>query len=150
MLRSWYIAFFQIPRLPEALLGAGDGGMLARCLRDSSRKGVFDEAQLAAYRAQWRKPGALRAMLDWYRAARYPITAMGGGAHAPKILPPTLLLWGRRDHAVSASLARPSIERCAAGRLVFLDAATHWLQHEEPARVNELLLEHLAGPPPAA
>ena len=147
MLKSWYMALFQLPWLPEALLGAGDGALLARGLRTSSRKGAFSVADLAAYRREWRRPGALRAMIDWYRAARYPLRMGGrvGAAAEPRVQPPTLLLWGRRDHALGAELARPTLERCALGRLVVLDAATHWLQHEEPERINAALLEHLAG-----
>jgi len=147
MLRSWYMALFQLPWLPEALLGAGDGALLARGLRTSSRQGAFSDADLAAYRRDWRRPGALRAMIDWYRAARYPLRMGGrvGAAAEPRVQPPTLLLWGRRDRALGAELAQPTLARCAHGRLVFLDAATHWLQHEEPARINAALLEHLAG-----
>jgi pimeloyl-ACP methyl ester carboxylesterase len=147
MLRSWYIAFFQLPWLPEALLGAGDGALLARGLRRSSREGAFQKSDLDAYRRDWRRPGALGAMIDWYRGARYPLRIGGrvGAAAAPKVLPPTLLLWGRRDHALGAELAKPTLARCADVQLVFLDEATHWLQHEEPERVNAALLEHLQG-----
>jgi len=38
-------------------------------------------------------------------------------------------------------MARPSIDRCDDGWLVFIKEATHWVQHEEPARVNELIRE---------
>ena len=149
MLRSWYTAFFQLPWLPEALLGARDGALLARGLRTSGRKDrpAFTEAELAEYRRDWRRPGALRAMINWYRAARYPLRMGGrvGAAAAPKVQPRTLLLWGRRDRALGAELAQPTLARCADARLVWLDQATHWLQHEEPERVNAELLAHLAG-----
>ena len=149
MLRSWYTAFFQLPWLPEALLGARDGALLARGLRTSGRKEkpAFTEAELAEYRRDWRRPGALRAMINWYRAARYPLRMGGrvGAAAAPKVQPRTLLLWGRRDRALGAELAQPTLARCADARLVWLDQATHWLQHEEPERVNAELLAHLAG-----
>lgn len=149
MLRSWYMAFFQLPGLPEALLGARDGALLARGLRTSGRreKPAFTEAELAEYRRDWRRPGALRAMINWYRAARYPLRMGGrvGAAAAPKVQPRTLLLWGRRDRALGAELAQPTLARCADARLVWLDQATHWLQHEEPERVNAELLAHLAG-----
>ena len=147
MLRSWYMAFFQLPWLPEALLGAGNGALLARGLRDSSRKGAFSTAELDEYRREWRKPGALRAMIDWYRAVRYPLRLGGkvGAAAAPRVQPRTLLLWGRRDRAIRAELAKASLARCADGRLVMLDEATHWLQHEESARVNAELLAFLGG-----
>ncbi|HZL99705.1 MAG TPA: alpha/beta hydrolase [Planctomycetota bacterium] len=147
MLRSWYIAFFQLPWLPEALLGASGGALLAKGLRDSSRKGAFAPAQLEAYRRDWGRPGALRAMIDWYRALRFPLRMGGrvGAASTPRVLPPTLILWGRRDRAIRAALARASLERCADGRLVMLEDATHWLQHEEAGRVNAALLEFLPG-----
>jgi pimeloyl-ACP methyl ester carboxylesterase len=38
-------------------------------------------------------------------------------------------------------MAQPSIELCDEGRLVFLEEATHWVQHEEPETVNQLLIE---------
>jgi pimeloyl-ACP methyl ester carboxylesterase len=41
-------------------------------------------------------------------------------------------------------MALPSIDRCDDGRLVFLETATHWLQHEEPEEVNRRLLEFFA------
>jgi pimeloyl-ACP methyl ester carboxylesterase len=41
-------------------------------------------------------------------------------------------------------MARASVDQCDQGRLELLPEATHWLQHEEPARVNRLLLEFLA------
>jgi pimeloyl-ACP methyl ester carboxylesterase len=160
MLRSWYMAFFQLPRLPEALLGARDGALLARGLRTSGRRAgggagagagggrpAFTAAELDEYRRAWRRPGALRAMIDWYRALRYPLRMGGrvGAAAAPKVQPRTLLLWGRRDRALGAELAQPTLARCAAGQLVVLDDASHWLQHEEPERVNAALLAHLAG-----
>jgi len=147
-LRSWYMAFFQLPWLPERLLGARDGALLARGLAGSSRPGAFREADLALYRREWRKPESLRSMIDWYRALRFPLRMGGrvGAAAAPRLQPPTLLIWGRRDSAVRPALAGESLKRCADGRLVMLDEATHWLQHEEPERVNRLLLEHLGAP----
>ncbi|MGQ0552695.1 MAG: alpha/beta fold hydrolase [Planctomycetota bacterium] len=154
MLRSWYMAFFQLPWLPEAVAAARDHALLVWGLRSSSRPGTFSEADLEAYRRDWRRPGALRAMIHWYRALRWPLVTKppstdASSAIAPRkaidILPPTLILWGRRDRALGAELAPLSLARCAAGRLVFLDEASHWLQHEEPERVNALLLAHLAG-----
>jgi pimeloyl-ACP methyl ester carboxylesterase len=33
------------------------------------------------------------------------------------------------------------LQYCADGKLTYFPDATHWLQHEEPERVNELLIE---------
>jgi pimeloyl-ACP methyl ester carboxylesterase len=62
---------------------------------------------------------------------------------------PTLLIWGAKDTALDRGLARPSLDQCDHGRLEFVEEATHWVQHEEPGRVNHLLFEFLsteAGP----
>src|SRR5580658_7680689 len=64
MLRSWYMLFFQIPRLPE-LLFAQNG---TRTLLRTSRPGTFSPEDLDRYREAWSQPGALTAMINWYRA----------------------------------------------------------------------------------
>jgi pimeloyl-ACP methyl ester carboxylesterase len=139
MLRSWYIALFQLPWLPEALASFAEHRLLCWGLTSSSRDATFTDADLQAYRTAWRRPGALRAMLHWYRALRLRLPP----APAGRIAVPTLLLWGALDRALGRELAGPSVDRCEQGRLVFLDQASHWLQHEEPDRVNSLILEHL-------
>jgi pimeloyl-ACP methyl ester carboxylesterase len=57
---------------------------------------------------------------------------------------PTLLLWGAKDGFLGKEMAEPSIARCDHGRLVLLEEAGHWVQHEEPEQVNRLLLELFA------
>ena len=65
----------------------------------------------------------------WYRAL---IQSLPARAKPSQISVPTLLFLGRE-------LAQPSIELCDNGRLVFIEKASHWIQHEESAQVNELL-----------
>ena len=143
MLRSWYVFTFQLPFLPERLLARRDFRPLERAMTSTARPGAFDPADFEAYRAAWRQPGALRSMIHWYRAAarapRWP-------AAAAPIAVPTLLIWGVLDHALGPELARLSYARCRSARLEWLDDATHWVAHEEPDRVNRLILDFL-GPP---
>jgi pimeloyl-ACP methyl ester carboxylesterase len=142
MLRSWYVLFFQLPWLPEYLLGRGRGRGLADLLRRSSHPGAFSDADLKRYRAAWRQPGALTGMLAWYRALlRYPATPRYG----PRVRVPALILWGVHDVALGRELAPPSRALCDDGALVFFERASHWVHDEEPARVNDLLLRFLAG-----
>ncbi len=137
LLRSWYIGFFQLPVLPEWLSRLGNWYTLTRSLRGSSRPGTFSDADLAQYRSAWAQPGALTAMVNWYRAAlRRPPTRNT----ARRITVPTLLIWGARDRFLKREMAQPSIDLCDRGRLVFFENATHWVQHEEAERVNELIL----------
>ncbi|MCU0463349.1 MAG: alpha/beta hydrolase [Anaerolineae bacterium] len=57
---------------------------------------------------------------------------------------PTLLIWGKNDVALSVDMAQPSIEFCDDGKLVIIEDATHWVQHDAPEQVNGLLLDFLA------
>jgi pimeloyl-ACP methyl ester carboxylesterase len=138
--KSSYVLAFQIPGLPERLLSRNDWALAVRGLRQSARPGTFSEADLALYRAAWERPGAMTAMIDYYRAAlrappRQPLDQ--------RVRVPTLLLWGARDRFLGREMALPSIDRCDDGRLVFLEEATHWLHHEEPEEVNRQLLGFL-------
>ncbi|HEX6385348.1 MAG TPA: alpha/beta hydrolase [Anaerolineae bacterium] len=139
-LRSLYILFFQAPWLPERLLHAGNWRALARLMRASSRPGTFSESEMEAYRRAWSQPGAITAMLNWYRAIRQ---VRPQRLPDPRITVPTLLIWGEREVAFSGELAGLSIELCDDGRLVRFEQATHWVQHEEPDRVNRLLQDFI-------
>ncbi len=68
MLRSYYVGLFQIPGLPERLLTANRCRALRRALTTTSRPGAFAEADLERYVEAWLQPGAMTAMLNWYRA----------------------------------------------------------------------------------
>ena len=142
LLRSWYILAFQIPWLPETFARLGNWNALANVLRSSSRPGTFPDTTIDEYRRAWSEPGAITAMIHWYRAAfRRP------PARPPdlRVKAPTLILWGARDRFLSRSVAEASLALCEAGRLEFIEEATHWVQHEEPDRVNRLLLDFLGG-----
>ncbi|WP_207461680.1 alpha/beta hydrolase [Azospirillum sp. SYSU D00513] len=140
LLRSWYVAFFQIPGLPERLATAARFRLLERSMRSSSRPGTFTEDDLARYRAAWAQPGALTAMIDWYRALR-----LNPRPSTDRVRVPTLVIWGDRDAFLDRRLAEAAAALCDDARVEHLDAATHWVQHEEPERVNCLLIGFLRG-----
>ncbi|MED5622066.1 alpha/beta fold hydrolase [Ideonella sp. BN130291] len=137
-LRSAYIAFFQLPWAPEALLGAHGHALLEQALVGSSREGTFSEEELRVYRDAWSQEGALTSMLNWYRAI-----TLNRSARWPRVRLPVRLLWGDRDSALEAPLAEASAAACGQGEVIHLPQATHWLHHEEPERVNALLVEFL-------
>jgi pimeloyl-ACP methyl ester carboxylesterase len=134
MRRSWYIAFFQLPVLPERVLTRGSG----RILQKTSNPGSFSDDDLAHYRAAWRKPGAATAMLNYYRAIRFFPRPKNKRVQAP-----TLVIWGAKDHALKKEMAAESVAQCDDGRLELIDDATHWVQHDAKDRVATLLAEFL-------
>lgn len=145
MWQSWYILFFQTPWLPETIFSAFDFYLGRRALLRSSRPGTFSADDLAEYRGAWSEPGALTAMINWYRAAARYRTRF-----ADRIVRvPTRILWGERDKFLMSEMAVESLGYCAQGELFRFPEATHWLLHEEPAKVSELLVEFFdsASPP---
>ena len=139
--KSWYMAFFQIPWLPEFMIRLGNWRAGVRALVRSSRSGTFSEEDLDRYREAWSQPGAFTAMVNWYRAAmRRPGTR---GDRKGPIAVPTLLVWGAQDRFLGYEMAQPSIDLCREGRLVTIEEASHWVHHEEADKVNELLLEFI-------
>lgn len=140
--RSWYMFFFQLPWLPEAAFRLGNFRGVIRGLRRSSRPGTFAEEDLAEYRRAWSQPGALRGMINWYRAALRRRPRLPAD---PQVRVPTLIVWGARDRFVGRELAAPSLELCRQGRLELIEEATHWTPHEEPERVLKLVTEFFAA-----
>ncbi|WP_129113167.1 alpha/beta fold hydrolase [Halegenticoccus tardaugens] len=136
-LRSWYVGFFQVPALPEAASRFHDWELLVRSMRETSEPGTFSEADFERYRGAWNQPGAITAMLNWYRcAARTRPTP-----RTERVRVPTLVLWGARDQFLKKSMARTSVDLCDDGRLTMFEGATHWVQHEEPVKVADRLVE---------
>jgi pimeloyl-ACP methyl ester carboxylesterase len=137
LLRSWYMFFFQLPWLPEALFSAFHYRIGTRSLLRSSRAGTFSFEDLAQYRAAWSQPGAVTATINWYRALfRYRAKFPDRTAHIP-----TRILWGERDAFLMLEMAKESLRYCAEAELYTFADATHWLQHEEPKRVSEHLID---------
>jgi pimeloyl-ACP methyl ester carboxylesterase len=60
-----------------------------------------------------------------------------------RIWRPTLIIWGKRDTYAVPELAGSSKSLCDKGRIVWLNQSSHWVQHDEPDRVTELLTEFL-------
>ncbi len=137
MLKSWYIAFFQIPGLADWLLARNDFSLAARLLIASGKKGTFNRAQLEEYKEAWRASGGLTGMINWYRAlARFrpPMPS------EMRLKMPVLILWGKNDVALSAEMAAESLKFCLNGQLVYFDHATHWVQHDEAEAVSARLV----------
>ncbi|MFN8545656.1 MAG: alpha/beta hydrolase [Candidatus Binatia bacterium] len=173
LLRSWYMFFFQIPWLPETLLGLGHAWAVGNAIRRSAvRKGAITEDDLGALRDAASRPGALRAAINYYRATFRSTDALAGLpagvrrflfgdrpfpaarrhlADWPKIAAPTLLIWGEQDIALRKALTY-DMEPLFSGpfTLHYIPDCGHWVQQEAADEVNRVLLEFLADLAPPA
>lgn len=140
--KSWYMFFFQIPWLPEWLLGWKDAKGASELLLRSGKPDTFAAEDLVHYRKAWSQLGAWTGMLNWYRSAvRGGLKgALGSSPSKPRITVPTLMLWGKQDVALSYKMAKPSMDLCEDGELIIFEDATHWVQHDEAEKVTDHLL----------
>lgn len=137
-LKSWYVFFFQLPYLPELAFKAGAGRLI---LTRSSLKSTFTSEDLEKYKESWKQPGAVNAMINWYRAMQK--IKVKPAVSSPDITMPTLVIWGKRDIAIRYELAQKSVDLCKEGRLITFNDATHWVQHDKSEEVNNLLIDFL-------
>ena len=137
--KSWYVLFFQLPWLPERILRRRDWQLLVGALRDTSPRGIFSDSDLEPYKESWNREGPLTAMLNWYRAALLSPSKFAVDPVASRVKVPALLILGKNDQFAAEAMARESLQYCDDGHLEMFETATHWVQHEEPARVNTLL-----------
>jgi len=134
MLKSWYAFFFQLPGLPERIVRVNNWQFLISAMPDDLTTKERDR-----YRKAWAEPGAMTSMINWYRAL---LQQLRKSTAASQIRVPTLVLWGQRDPHLCYEMAPLSVDLCEDGRLVTFQDATHWVMHDKPRKVNQLLIEH--------
>jgi epoxide hydrolase 4 len=142
---SDYMALFRLDKA-ERVLGENDFQRLAYFFREWGSAGGRppDAATLALYKEAWARPGALTASLNYYRASPlYPATPP---ERVPELRPedfvvrvPTLVIWGEADTALKPALL-DGLDQCVPDlRIERIPQGSHWVIHEFPERVTELI-----------
>jgi epoxide hydrolase 4 len=143
MLKSWYILFFQLPWLPEFLLQLNDYRAIALAFSNMAiDKTAFNQADLNAYRDAAAQPGAMTAMLNYYRSAFSSF--FNGDRSSWDILDiPTLTIWGENDTALGKELTYGTEAYVRDWQIRYIPNCSHWVQQEQPALVNRYMREFL-------
>lgn len=140
--KSWYIFFFQLPRLPERMM-ASDGarGIKGAFYNMAVDKSRFGRDVLQTYADAALRPGAITAMINYYRALlRHRDTIDLGTA---RIETPTLMIWGEEDTALNIRCTEGTEQWVPNLTLHRLPGVSHWVQQEAPDTVNALLEDWL-------
>ena len=139
--KSWYILFFQLPGVPERLLRARRFEALRGPFHEA-RAGAFTRSDVDRYVEAWSQPGALPAMLGYYRAAFRARLTGDADPKPASVAAPTLVIWGERDRHLGAELAQPhAADVPNLERVERIPTASHWVAHDEPELVARLLIE---------
>jgi epoxide hydrolase 4 len=149
---SQYMLVFRSPQA-EAMMSANNFALMQETiLREGMRQGYISEADRKAYVEAWSQPGALTGGLNYYRAAEVGPPVGGHDTYKMKrptasfeVKAPTLAIWGEKDpyiltdnlNGLEQYVPKLTVER--------IPDATHWVVHEKPARVNELIRNFLTA-----
>jgi pimeloyl-ACP methyl ester carboxylesterase len=133
--RSAYFEFFSRPWVPETVFSFN--GMAA--LREAYEP--MSDAQRTEYLRVFAEPGAMTAALNWYRAL--PLSrAQAQGQTPPKIVRPTLFIWGNADESVGRAGVKAQTKYIDAPYQELELDAGHWVLEEQTAPVTEAILAH--------
>jgi pimeloyl-ACP methyl ester carboxylesterase len=135
--KSWYMLFFQYEGLAEEALQRDDWQLFRAWARGAQ--------DIDRYVADLSRPGALTAVLNWYRANTTPARLFGPRPAAlPPITAPTLTAWATGDDYLTGQPFLDSAQHVAGPfRYERFEDCSHWIPLDQPERLNRLLLEFL-------
>jgi len=143
VLKSWYMFIFQIPALPEAIWRMGNYAVVRKVLGDLPKQ-YMNETDIQRYVEAIGQPGALTAMINWYRALPAQLRKKASLPDST-IRVPTCVIWGERDAFLSKGCNTTLPNYVPDLTLHYLPNSTHWVQLDDPEEVNLLLLRFLAS-----
>lgn len=141
MLKSWYIFAFQL-KMMDWLLQTNNFKFMETIFLRSAKSGVF-ESDIAIYKEAWSQPGAIPAMIGWYRTMFNTARRSNRGGTRAQVNLPVLLIWGDADRYMGVEMAKMSRRWAPNLRLEILPGVSHWIQQEAPEEVNRLILTYL-------
>lgn len=139
LLRSWYMLLFQLPWIPELLIGRVDT-IFYRMLRRTGHRPAAARRDIAGLQ----QPGIARGALNWYRALPYALKAPA--AFRRPVTAPTLQIWsdgdtavGRKAHELTRRWVNAPLE------LVTLPGISHWVPDEVPDQLASMIVRHVSS-----
>jgi pimeloyl-ACP methyl ester carboxylesterase len=154
VLRSWYMLFFQLPRVPEWMIGRKNMAAIDRTFTESVfRKGSFSADEIEKYKEALRQPGALSSAVNYYRANINRLASRGSKSNSEassssneRTRVPTLFIFAEQDFAILPETVRGVADHVDAPyRELRIKHSGHWVQNEAAEEVNDALIEFLNG-----
>jgi pimeloyl-ACP methyl ester carboxylesterase len=137
--KSWYIFFFQLPWLPEWSLARNGCAAIGHAFRGMAvDKSRLPDEVLRVYKDAAAAPGALTAMLNYYRALLRGFRR-NRRRGTVRIEVPTLMIWGEVDAALGKELTYGTEQHVSNLTLRYLPNVSHWVQQEAPETVNAMI-----------
>lgn len=113
-------------------------------------RGLIGAAEKAELLASWSRPGAIAAMLNWYRAAPFDFAPVGGtgAGRLPgplRVTVPTCVIWGMDDRILLPNLLVGLEDLVPDLILHKVEGAGHGIVREQPELVSRLIADYLSA-----
>ncbi len=152
---SQYINFFRTPGAEAAIVGMGLETFLEKVMLAHADATKLPDEERRHYLDDWKQPGVITTMLNWYRASKIVVPLPGEEAKAPlwthapfpKLRMPTLVVWGLKDSALLPVQLAGLHDLIEDLRLVTAPAAGHFITWEEPGTVTTAIRDFIADTP---
>ncbi|HEX8579375.1 MAG TPA: alpha/beta hydrolase [Allosphingosinicella sp.] len=149
---SQYINWFRSPAAEAAIHAMGLETFLDKVMLAHADATKLPAEERQAYLGDWKQPGALTSMLNWYRGSKIAVPAPGEDAKAPlwthapfpALRMPTLVVWGLKDTALLPLQLEGLHDLVKDLRLVTSPTASHFITWEEPGTVTSAIRDFLA------
>jgi pimeloyl-ACP methyl ester carboxylesterase len=152
LLRSWYMTFFQLRRVADRALTAGEWWLLRRLWSSWSQGYIMADREWQALRKQFELPGVVGASLAYYRHNATPSVLLG--IRATEAMEPgpinvaTLIIHGTNDGCMDRRLfGHTVLDQDFPQGVDVIEVANggHFVHLEQPDTVNAALLRHLSA-----
>ncbi len=147
---SRYMDFLRHP-LGEALLSFNDSYLIwTMAYKKHLDAGRIDSEEGELFRHALSRPQALHSAINWYRANMPDDETLEQHQDGPKIIVPSLVIWGDRDKTFVPEfldMLPSAVENFSIQR--FSDAA-HWPSLSHSNQVNRAIIDFLETSPPSA
>ncbi len=148
---SQYIRAFRTPGMEDYILGNLDN-FYERSFGHSGLV-VAPPEEKPLYLDEWSQPGAMTAMLNWYRASAVIVPAMDETPERPAFLDapfpslamPVLVIWGMGDKALTPSQLQGLDALCTDLTIVRVPDGGHFVTWERPEAVTSAMRDFLNG-----
>jgi pimeloyl-ACP methyl ester carboxylesterase len=136
--KSWYVGFFQLPIVPEELIGHDPIESARRFFRQGAvNQEAFSSFDIHVMATALAQPGALTSMINWYRAVVRDRSTLG---NLRPIDVPTLLIWAEDNVALGRSLTYGLEPWISDLKIHYVPHCGHWVQNEAAEEVNAELI----------
>ncbi|MDH3235849.1 MAG: alpha/beta hydrolase, partial [Alphaproteobacteria bacterium] len=149
---SGYIAKYQDADAELYLSGDNFAVLRNTVTEPGLAAGYFNAGDAAAYLAAWRQPGALAAMLNFYRAMQVrpphkdgrPAQIPGIDVQGLAVAAPTLVIWGMKDRYLLPQNLDGLDDFVPDLTVHEIADATHWVFHEHPDEASRVMRDFIA------